>query len=348
MVKKKDQSPIVSDSEAASFLENQDRVFGKNDISPEPTVESNPPKLTTPLRTSLGKSRVVAAESTISSANDPYWKTVPLENLPSRGLFYADGSELSIRSATVTEIRQWSTIDESDPLDIDDQLNFIIEKCCRFKINNGEIWLTWRDILEIDRLFVIFMIHEITFPKGQNELYAKFSCIGTCSEEIKFSQELKVHSGMLQIFDLPQELMEWYSQEYKCFEVVSAKLNETFYLYMPTIGVVERLRKRISELRGAGRKIDKAFIKHVPYLIQDWSRLDKDEYDRVYRESINWHINKLSFIDKFVDIIKDARETSIATGCPKCGSILTTPLFSKSSFTVKDLFLIPGRLNELI
>ena len=331
--------PIVPENDAMSFLENQDRIFGKNEIQ-QPSQER--------IQTSLGQSRIVERESTISSSNDSYWKTVPLENLPSQGLFYAEGSELSIRSASVSEIRQWSTIDEGDPLDIDDQLNFILEKCCRFKINNGQSWLSWRDILEVDRLCVIFMIHEISFPAGQNELYAKFSCIGSCTDESGFSQDLKVHSGMLQIFTMPQEVMEWYSSEYKCFQVESSILNETFYLYMPTIGVVERLRKRIAALRSEGRKVDKAFIKHAPYIIQDWSKLGKKEYGDLYESSVNWHINKLTFIDRFVELMQGARETSISTGCPRCGSILTTPLFSKSSFTIKSLFLISGRLNELI
>jgi hypothetical protein len=335
------QIPKELEDEAARFLEQEDQRYGKN--STENPIEQTQ-------RSSLGRSAqsIAAEQSTISGANDSYWKRVPLENLPSRGMFYAEDSELTIRAADVAEIRQWSTMDEGDLLDIDDTLNFILEKCCRFKINNGSSWLTWRDILEIDRLFVIFLIHEITFPTGQNELFARFECNEACSEDSRYSDDVKVRSGMLQLFDLPAEVLEWYSQENRCFEINSTKLNETFYLFMPTVGNVDRLRKRIAEIKKSGATVDKAFIKMAPYLIQDWSKFNKDEYRDLQSHSMGWHINKFTFVNKFVDLIREARRSELAITCPNCGQLLTSSLFSEHSFTVKDLFLISGRLNELV
>lgn len=335
------QIPRELEDEAARFLEEEDQRYGKN---------SNATQSKQPQGSSLGQyaSSIREQQSTISGANDSYWKRVPLENLPSKGMFYAEGSELTIRSADVSEIRQWSTMDESDLLEIDDTLNFILEKCCRFTVNSGSTWLTWRDILEIDRLYVIFLIHEITFPAGQNELHAPFECVDTCSEDSRYAEAVKVRSGMLQLFDLPDEVLQWYSQDNKCFEVVSSKLNETFYLFMPTVGNVERLRKRISEIKNSGATVDKAFIKMAPYLIQDWSKFNRDDYRKLQNDSMGWHINKFTFINKFVDLIREARRSELAMTCPKCGQLITSPLFSEYSFTVKDLFLISGRLSELV
>ena len=128
------------ENEAGNFLDAQDKQFGKNKNKYEPiNKDQSTPK---PTVSSLGTaSRGLAIESTISGANDSYWKKVPLENLPSKGLFYGDDAELTIRSAEVSEVRQWSTMDEGDVLDIDDTLNFILEKCCRFKLNGGTTWL---------------------------------------------------------------------------------------------------------------------------------------------------------------------------------------------------------------
>lgn len=332
------------DSEINSFLEAEDQKYGKN-VS-DPIVKKSPIK---PLdKIDLGRSKSTLLESTISSANDNFWKTIPLENLPSRGMFYPDGSEITVRSATVNEIRHWSTIDENDMLDIDDQLNFIIEKCVRFKVRGGEYWLSWRDLAEMDRLYIIFVIYEITFPDGQNELYSKIECTTTCAEDGRYKDEVKVRSSMLQLFEMPSELMEWYSPQYKCFEIISDKLNETFYLYAPTIGVIERLRKRISDVRNQGHQVDKAFIRMAPYLIQDWSKFGADQYNALLNNSFGWHVNKLTFIIKFSKLMKEAKRTSISTICPKCGSKIIVNLFSQDSFTIEDLFLISGRLNQLV
>jgi hypothetical protein len=328
--------------EGLAFLEQQDRLYGKNqDVSAaEAKPEQKPP--------SLGKAVTPMQESTIGGANDLFWKNIPLETLPSRGFFYPDGAEITIKAATVSEIRQWSTIDDQDMLDIDDKLNYIIEKCCRFKIKGGQTWLTWRDISELDRLALIFMIQEMTFPADQNSLYVKFECIEGCESDARWSDNVKIKSPMLKFIDIPEDVMKYYSPEYKCFEVQSAKLNETFYLYMPTIGAVERLRARIAEVRKSGKSPDRAFISIAPYLIQDWQSLNQQAYTTLSRESFGWHINKFTFIKKFTEMIERARLSMVNTQCPKCGNKVSTPLFQQSGFTVKDLFLISGGLDELI
>lgn len=335
-----------SEDEVKSFLESEDLKYGKNvnDLEkPNDLPKNNQP--------GLGLSRSAQTEvSSVSGANDNFWKNLPLENLPSKGMFYPDGAELTFRAATAAEIRHWSTMDESDVLDVDDKLNFIIEKCTRFKISGGKTWLSWRDIVEVDRLFIIFLIHEITFTEGQNELLAKISCTSTAcvNTEDGYSDEVRVKSNMLQVFDLPEELMQWYSPKYKCFEVVSTKLNETFYLYMPTLGTVERLRKRISELRSQDQTIDKSLIKVAPYVIQDWTTFDRAAYSQLANESISWHINKFTFITVFAEQMKAARDNSFTTLCPKCGSEIKSSIFSRNSFTIKNLFFISGRLSQLI
>lgn len=332
----------LEEDEGLAFLEKQDALYGKNtDLNKSSTEQPKPV-------TSLGKALTPMSESTIGGPNDSYWKNIPLQNLPSKGLFYPDGAEITIKSASVAEVRQWSTIDESDMLDVDDKLNYIIEKCCRFKIKGGQSWLSWRDISELDRLALIFLIQEITFPADQNNLFLKFECDASCVGDTKWSDKIKVTSQMVQFIDFPEEIMKYYSEEYRCFEIVSQKLNETFYLYMPTIGAIEKLRARISEARSKNRNLDAAFIQISPYLIQDWHSLNAQTFSDLSTQSYGWHINKFTFIKKFTDMIESSRRTSVSTRCPKCGKEVSNPLFSESGFTIKDFFLISGGLDELI
>ena len=330
------------DEEGLRFLEQQDKLYGKNsDI--EQVKEAKPQP------NSLGQAKTaMIPESTISGANDLTWKKVPFETLPSKGLFYPEDSEITIKSATVSEVRHWSTIDDNDMLDIDDKLNFIIERCCRFTLKGNQTRLTWRDVSELDRLALVFMIQELTFPNGQNSLYVKFECNAGCESDSKWSDDVIIRSPMLKFIDMPADVMKYYSQQYKCFEVKSEKLNETFYMYMPTIGTVERLRARITESRRAGQKLDKAFVSIAPYLVQDWQNLSTEEYSKLSNETFGWQINKFTFIKKFTEMIEQARLSMVGITCPKCGNRITTPLFQQSGFTVKDLFLISGGLDELI
>ena len=73
------------------------------------------------------------------------YHTIPTLSLPSGGMFYPEGTEISIRSAKVAEIRHFSTIDEANVLDIDEKLNQILESCIRITSANKR--LSYKDIL---------------------------------------------------------------------------------------------------------------------------------------------------------------------------------------------------------
>jgi hypothetical protein len=263
-------TPGYIPEDAQSFLEQTDRAYGKNSMEAEKPVNS------------LGNAAMTEQPiaSTISGANDSFWKNIPIQNLPSGGIFYPDDTEITVRAATVGEIRHWSTIDESDALNIDDMLNFILEKCLRIKTKDTAAWLSWRDICDVDRMYLIFAIHEQTFPNKENVLWTRFECLGECSNESKFSTEVRTTSSLLQNYEIHEELSPYFRPDYKCFEVVSEKLNETFYLYAPTLGAIERIKAKITADRKKRKTVDRAFIKALPYLIQDWHSFDDAEYTK--------------------------------------------------------------------
>lgn len=282
-------------------------------------------------------------KSKLSQPNELGLKNIPLENLPSKGKFYVDGFSLAIKSATVAEIRHWSTIDETDMLSIDDQLNYILERCSEVRIDDEIV--SWKEILEIDRFFIIFKIQELTFPNGENHLPHRFEC--NCSET-KYSERLPIESSMLRIFDFPDELTQFYSSEDRSYSVKSEKMNAEFNIYMPTLGTMNRLREIIIELTATGQEIDRAFIKIVPYLVGNWESLNISAYSALNHESLTWNIPKFTFISKFADEIQKAKRQLLKADCPLCGSKIDSRIFLDSSFTVKDLFLISTGFSELV
>lgn len=340
------QEEGIIPEDAMAFLDGADKAYGKN------TGKIEEPEKTKPAEKPTSLGRAVEPEiktSKISGANDSGWKNVPVENLPSRGLFYPDDTEITTRAATVAEIRHWSTIDERDAINVNDMLNFIMEKCVRLKSKDNGMWLTWRDVIEVDRMYLLFAIHEQTFPNKENVLWTKFTCENTCGPDgTKRSTEVRTTSSLMQHFDLSDEVMQYYNSEFKCFQVVSEKLNETFYLYAPTLGNYEKVKNRVLADRRKGKQIDTAFVKISPYLIQDWNSFDDAEYNALRAESLKWPINKFSFINRFAELYDGNKTDSLSLECSTCGSKMTSNLFLGSSFTIKSLFLVSGRLDELV
>ena len=111
--------------------------------------------------TSLGKARSYDKPE-LSAAEDSPWKLLNLELLPSRGMFYPDDAELMIKSATGREIRHWSTMDEHDPIDVREKINFVLNKCTKFKVRGNPRMLNFSDYSDADKYHILFRIYELT------------------------------------------------------------------------------------------------------------------------------------------------------------------------------------------
>ena len=107
--------------------------------------------------------------------------------------------KVSIRAATVREIRDFSTVDETNVFDVDDKLNNILVSCTN--VMNGNSKASYKDILEEDRIYVIMSIRELTFVEGESKLELPAVC-KRCDTENKY--ELKTNT--LQFQDLNDDI----------------------------------------------------------------------------------------------------------------------------------------------
>jgi hypothetical protein len=323
------------DDDAARFLEEQDRLHGVNTIKVEETLAE-------PAQKSLGQIKGYTESPELSGAAESSWKLLDLRSLPSQGLFYPEGTELLLRSAKTKEIRHWSTIDENDPLDVREKINFVLTACTKIKVSGGRP-LNFNDFLEIDRYHILFRLYELTFPNQENKLWANIKC-----DHDAHINRTQVLSTNLKGFEYPSDLMKWYSDEDRCFKVVSEKLNETFYLYLPTIGVENKFRLKRQDDISKGVEIDESFYEFGPYLIKDWRAVSNSSLTDLKFSSNAWKDNKFIFIHKFTKQLKEASLNKVLSICEKCKNTTESHIFLEGSFTVKDIFIISTGLNELI
>jgi hypothetical protein len=62
-------------------------------------------------------------------------------------------------------------MDESNLFDIEEKLNGIVKSCMRFESTNKK--LSYKDLLEEDRIAVILAIRDLSFPEAENKLMLK-------------------------------------------------------------------------------------------------------------------------------------------------------------------------------
>ena len=313
------------EKEAALFAQqNEDKeILDHEDVQESPSARV----------TSLGKAKKFQElDQQPLLAAEIGWKNIPMESIPSKGFFYEDNTQIAIRAASVAEIRHWSTIDETDLLGTDDMLNFIMDKCCRIKVP-GKAGSS-KDLLEIDRFYLIFAIRDYTFKNGENKLVINVSDDDGIEEKVEITKDL------LDYFNPDERLMKYFDNSEKCFRI-QMKNGEQFNLYLPTLGTMNFIKNYIKQKQQANKNFDKAFIKYSPFLFPEWKTLTQASYDRAVQDSLTWSLQKISVLDKLVDILSSSVNPQIrytsSTGGERV-SPLNFPGGIKSIFLISDIF----------
>lgn len=271
-------------------------------------------------------------------ANNIDWKNLPLENLPSKGLFYPIDSQMAIKAATVKEIRHFSTIDDTDSIDTEEKLNFILERLVKFRTVDEII--SWKHIKEVDKLYILFAIREYTFIDGENQLSIKHTC-NNCKYENSFTLK-KEH---FQYFSLDPRIEKYYNSSLRSLDV-KMKNGDSIELTLPSIGVNQFNISYVRNKLKTNSQYDKAFFKMSPYLFGDWRVLNENTYMDKLFETMEWNYKKLSVVQGLVDVIKSSINPTMKEKCEQCGAEVSARLRFPRGF--RDLFLISDIFSELL
>jgi len=300
-----------------------------------PPIQEEAPK-------SLGKASFVEEMLDISGMNSP-WKKLPIANLPSEGFGYPEGMELSIRSAEVGEIRHFSTIDENDPIDIDDKINHIISKCSSVKWAEGT--LSHLDLYQEDRFYIFMSIRDLTFVKGENRIFIPVK--NNCNKEgCPIPNDIELTSGVLSSFKLDQKIKKYYDKVNGCFNLTPKNGEPPIQLFIPTIGVSTKIRKILKEKSDKGKKYDETFAKVSSFLIPNWRELDEKSYNEYENISKGWTYTQFVLADSASDQITFATKNSLEVKCSKCGAEVTAPIRFRGG--IRSLFIVSDIFGQLL
>lgn len=272
----------------------------------------------------------------VAQSRDPQnelgWERLKITDLPTQGLFYPEGSEVIIRSATAAEIRHWSTLNEEDLFVLDDMLNYVLERCCSFKLPNNA-FASWRDLKEVDRFYVILAIRERTFVKGENKLQVKVS----------ETAKIDVVKDMVNYITFDERVMKYYSPEERCI-VLTFKNGKKLRVHLPATGVTNWLKQYINRKRQTGESFDEDFISFAPFVIGDWRGLNDASYERYVMESNNWSAIEISLLTEVKKIFSEAINPVLKYK-DENGGERVIPLNFQGG--VKSIFLISDPFSQL-
>ncbi len=261
---------------------------------------------------------------------------IPIDSLPSRGLFYPEGTKIWIKSATVGDIKTWTSMNEEDISEVNEKMQSIIESCCVITFpKEYRYQARWKDLIDIDRMYLLFAIHDYTFPEGSNDVQLK----------IDEKTNIILQKENVKFMEFPEKLMKYYNAEKRCFSFPTrnakafAKTDGKMDIYITTIGVGDFLTEYIRRCEARNDNYDRDFVEYASLLIPNWRLMTSDEkYYELIQSTTNWTSYDWSLISKVKDIIVKSAATPTITYKDAGGVEREAPLYFRDGF--KSLFQI--------
>ena len=220
---------------------------------------------------------------------------IPIQDLPSHGMFYPAGTKIFVRAASGGDIRKWSMLDETELQQVDNAINEILERCVTISCNDQK--LAFKDLKEIDRLYLLLCVRDFTFTEGTNELKI----------DITEGEQVTVKKDNISFIEIPEKMFDYYSEEKRCFvfdpKTPSAK---PVNIYMPSVGVTKWLKEYIQRKSRMQEQFDQDFISIAPMLIKDYRNLNEKTYSDLVVDSLSWSQRTWAIISKVKSTMQKA------------------------------------------
>jgi len=290
---------------------------------------------------SLGKASTLNENKT----SDIGWKNLPVSIMPSKGMFYPVGTKIAIRPAEVKEIRYFSTIDDADRLDLEEKLSYVLDRCMRMEYPNEGV-VSYKDLKQEDRFFVIMAIRDLTFVSGENSIILIPNKKCKSLDDCPFGNGIELRTGVLNSYSIEDKILKYYNQSTRSFIFDVPKIGRKIEMSVPSIGINEILTKFILYCKSRSIEVDEGFIKIAPFIIKEWRGLTDDNILNKMRESDYWTKEEFSLYFELSNLIRIGTILEVSQVCPRCGEEVTADISFPSG--IRSLFVISDIFGELL
>lgn len=259
------------------------------------------------------------------------WIGMNLEMLPSRGKYYPADAFLQIRAARVNEIRYFSTVDENNLIDVEDKLNYIVDNCVQFR--SSKKMLSYKDICEEDRIFIILSIRDLTFPEPENKII--FKSRNKRGEEV----DIELKADNFEINTIPEDIEKYYDESIRGYRILTKSAGEII-MRPPSIGIMQAITEYIKEKEQGRKPWDRAFMQIYPYIQTDWRGVDEKKIFADEVESKGWSEKKYMIIYRLAEKMRIGAQPELVAqigGEEVRAQVDTFPGGIKSLFVIQDL-----------
>jgi len=202
----------------------------------------------------------------VNRTSDLQYFNMDIRELPC-GQFYPTGTLFMVRPAQVREIQSYAMVDDNNFYDIVEKMNDMLQACVRIKFPDGKIG-SYLEIKDQDRLFLIFLIRELTFQQG-NALAVSVKC--GCGQELK----VELVRSNFHFHEMDEKLEKYFNLATRTFQFKTVN-GKFFELCPPNIGLQKAFTDYIVRENQEKRTPNLAFLKIIPFLMPGRSSITID------------------------------------------------------------------------
>jgi hypothetical protein len=228
--------------------------------------------------------------------NDLQYFNFDVNKLPC-GKFYPKGTLLMVRPAQVREIQAYSMVDDNNFYDIVEKMNGMLQSCVRVKYPDGRIG-SYIEIKDQDRLYLIFLIRELTFQQG-NSLSVKAICPCDNTET-----QIELVTKNFVYHEIDEKLDRFFSSSSSCY-IFQLKNGREYEITPPNIGIQKAFTDYIIKETNEKRTPNLAFLKIIPFMLAGKTSITIDgiksklkefeEMDDISFQFLNSAVGKMTF-----------------------------------------------------
>ena len=270
---------------------------------------------------------------------------VPEGFLPSGGLFYNKGYSIAYRSANTAEMAYYGTTDRGDYLEFGDAVNYMIKNCCDIRIRTNRS--SHLDLLECDRMYLLFCIRELTMPMGTQPFTIEHDCVCGYLNQVSITKDnINKIDWNTPIDDDPKlTLMNYYNPDKRCFDIKTINGENDMMLYVPTVGTVQKIFKFMNteaqKRRNANLDNIYSFKEYskLYYMVPDHNLIIQDKLggcpyiNNLIKQRNSWSVDKVQMFIELTNLIEAACTSQVKYICKGCGEEVTADIMFPEGYT---------------
>lgn len=253
------------------------------------------------------------------------------ELIPSRCKFYPEDYKFYLKPAKLKDIRMFTDIANDEYYNINNKINLILNSCIKIQSKSGQV--SYNRILEIDKIFFVVAIRDLTFYKIPNSMKTKHIC-NSCSK----NNTLEIYSNNTIFFNEKEYLNFKYDIEKRAYVFDIDNTGEILETKPPSILSTITIKNYIEHKNKLGANYNKETLDYVKYLNLDWSSIDIKDIDEIMQSTYGWSIDKETAMVKFISNFKNSIFAKVYGVCNNCGTEVAPPFSVEGGF--RNIFLI--------